>query len=234
MGLLGSAKNIGGLLGKRIMPGDDPMMDRYRQQIWGIMGQPMPQSPPSQGDGRGEVGSFFGNLASSLGQAGAYMSGEWDTAAAIEQARQAERMAAIRAQMEARDAAAKRAADREDWQWKQEYEAAHPKPQQPYRTEDNVGNVWEIGADGQPRRIFTDTTPRYYIQGDRAVEIPNPYVGQQNAPIQPVGQLTPIDAPAPAQGGVTITQEQYQGAVNGLGKAGADAWVRRNNIRIRN
>lgn len=162
------------------------------------------------------------------------MSGEWDTAAAIEQARQAERMAAIRAQMEARDAAAKRAADREDWQWKQEYEAAHPKPQQPYRTEDNVGNVWEIGPDGQPRRIFTDTTPRYYIQGDRAVEIPNPYVGQQNAPIQPVGQLTPIDAPAPAQGGVTITQEQYQGAVNGLGKAGADAWVRRNNIRIRN
>lgn len=68
--------------------------------------------------------------------------------------------------------------DWQDWVRKQEYERANPMPStaQPYRFEDNAGNVWEVGPGGEPRRIFTDTVPRFYVQGDQAVQIGNPYV----------------------------------------------------------
>lgn len=66
---------------------------------------------------------------------------------------------------------------REDksWEWQN-------KPSDPYRTEDNVGNVWEIGSDGQQRRIFTDTAPKYYVQGDQAIQIQNPFADGSETP----------------------------------------------------
>jgi hypothetical protein len=73
----------------------------------------------------------------------------------------------------------KRALDFGDFQKQHDYEIAHPKPStaQPYRWEDNAGNVWERGADGSNQRIFTDKVPKYYVQGDQAVQITNPYAG---------------------------------------------------------
>lgn len=76
-----------------------------------------------------------------------------------------------------RQASLERDTDWQDWVRRQEYERANPKPStaQPHRWEDNAGNVWQLGASGQPERIFTDTIPRMYVQGDRAVQIPNPF-----------------------------------------------------------
>lgn len=58
-----------------------------------------------------------------------------------------------------------------------DYRVKNPMPSnaQPHRWEDNAGNVWELGADGNPKRIFTDKVPKYYVQGNRAVQVQNPY-----------------------------------------------------------
>lgn len=47
--------------------------------------------------------------------------------------------------------------------------------QSPYRFEDNAGNVWELGADGKPKRIFTDMAPKQYFQDGQFVTVSNPY-----------------------------------------------------------
>ena len=79
-----------------------------------------------------------------------------------------------------------RGEDWQDWQRQYEYERANPKASsvQPYRWEDNAGNVWERGPDGQNNRIFTDMVPKYYVQGDQAVQVANPYASQSSAPPQ--------------------------------------------------
>lgn len=89
-----------------------------------------------------------------------------------------------RAQMQEHEAqmqAAQQRAEAENQQWYQheDYKNTHQPPPQPYRTEDNAGNVWEIGADGVPKRIFTDQIPKMYVQGDQAVQIPNPWASPQ-------------------------------------------------------
>lgn len=110
------------------------------------------------------------------------------------------------------------------------------KPQTPYRTTDNVGNVWEQGPDGQFKRVFTDTTPKMYIQGDKAIEIANPFVGQ-GAPLdKPVGKLTPItnggSGNAPTQPAGTITASEYQNLVRAMGPKQAANHIRMNNIAV--
>lgn len=76
--------------------------------------------------------------------------------------------------------------------------------QAPYRFEDNAGNVWQIGADGQPTRIFTDRIPKMYIQGDQAVQVPNPFADEASSgppPSAPVGKLRPIGGPTQSASG---------------------------------
>jgi hypothetical protein len=82
-------------------------------------------------------------------------------------------------------------------QWNQLYGKGS---QAPILREDNAGNVWQMNpANGQWNLSRADSIPKYYIQGDRAVEIANPYAaGAQAGPIAipgaPVGQLTREDA----------------------------------------
>lgn len=78
-----------------------------------------------------------------------------------------------------------------------DYERNNPKPStaQPYRWEDNAGNVWELQPDGNTKRIFTDQAQRTFLQDGQMVTVPNPYL--QTAPIAPVGKLTPFDGGAP-------------------------------------
>jgi hypothetical protein len=52
-------------------------------------------------------------------------------------------------------------------------------PAQPYRFEDNAGNVWERGQDGENRRIFTDLAPKQFVQDGQVVTVPNPFAGAQ-------------------------------------------------------
>jgi hypothetical protein len=131
--------------------------------------------PRSNFLGADNWGDRLGNLASSLGAAGAYMDGDWASGAAISGARNSARDAALAAER-------KRQQDREDYQWRMqaeaEFKAAHPDPVNPYRFEDNAGNVWERNPQtGENTRIFTDQAPKqiYDPANGRVVTIPNPY-----------------------------------------------------------
>jgi len=90
----------------------------------------------------------------------------------------------------------RRQSDMQDWQAKQAYEAAHPKP---YRFQDNAGNLVELGADGQPKTLFTDPTPKINYQRVNNPDgtftmVPIPMGGAPagSAPTAPVGKLTPM------------------------------------------
>jgi len=90
----------------------------------------------------------------------------------------------------------RRQSDMQDWQAKQDYEAAHPKP---YRFQDNVGNLVELGPDGQPKTLFTDPTPKINYQRVNNPDgtftmVPIPMGGAPvgGAPTAPVGKLTPM------------------------------------------
>lgn len=85
--------------------------------------------------------------------------------------------------------------------------ASDVKADSPYRWEDNAGNVWERGPDGQNQRIFTDAIPKMYVQGDQAITIPNPYAtqggGQQRPEIGatlPDPRRTSVQQPPQASG----------------------------------
>lgn len=93
-----------------------------------------------------------------------------------------------------------------DWVAKQEYEA---KNRPPTYFDDNAGNRWAIGADGQPKLAFRDSTQKYVQQvvtdpdgSQRLVQVPVPnnvnpdgtfgsaQIGGA-APQAPVGKLKP-------------------------------------------
>lgn len=62
--------------------------------------------------------------------------------------------------------------------------APKPSTAQPYRFEDNAGNQWELGPDGQPRRIFTDLAPKQMVANGNLITSTNPYVeGAQPAAV---------------------------------------------------
>jgi len=61
----------------------------------------------------------------------------------------------------------------------------YQKAASPYRFEDNAGNQWERGEDGQNVRIFTDRTPKYIIQDGMQIPIANPYANEPTAPAAP-------------------------------------------------
>jgi len=50
----------------------------------------------------------------------------------------------------------------------------YAKPESRY-WEDNAGNQWKMGANGQPERFFTDTAPKQYVQDGMVINVPNPY-----------------------------------------------------------
>lgn len=65
-----------------------------------------------------------------------------------------------------------------EWVAKQEYEAAHRPPTY---FDDNAGNRWAIGADGQPKLAFRDPTQKYVQQvvtdpdgSQRLIQVPVP------------------------------------------------------------
>lgn len=62
-----------------------------------------------------------------------------------------------------------------DWRRQFDYERANPKPStsQPYRTEDNAGNVWELGADGQFKPVFVDPNDKVFMQDGQMITVPN-------------------------------------------------------------
>lgn len=218
-----------GMFGTSIMPGDQPPFPMER---------PMPQTAPQEKKAWLDGGKFTAKdaIALALGALGPGLSGRANTSQMILGLLNQRRAGEQRQQQ--------RQMDWEDWTRKYEYERSNPKPSnaQPYRWEDNAGNVWQYGAGGQPERIFTDVVPKYYVQGDQAVQIANPYLNQ-SAPTKPVGRLTPIEptmqnTPAPQTGAngfpSVLSPQQYQATVNAMGKEKTDAWMQRNGIRMGN
>lgn len=87
-----------------------------------------------------------------------------------------------------------------DWMARQEYEAAHRPPPNPYRWESNDGSLMELGPDGQPRVAYKDPTPKIewmtVDNGDGTKSVipygPNGPLGDSSgAPRRPKGKLTP-------------------------------------------
>lgn len=58
------------------------------------------------------------------------------------------------------DAQRQRELDWADWQRKAQWERDNPKAAAPYRFSSNDGDLYEIGADGTPKRLFDDPTPK--------------------------------------------------------------------------
>lgn len=76
--------------------------------------------------------------------------------------------------------------ERGDWVWKKEWERDNlPRETAPYRTEDNAGNVWEMGADGQFKPIFVDPNDKQFIQDGQLVTVPNRVRSQREASAGP-------------------------------------------------
>jgi len=78
-----------------------------------------------------------------------------------------------------------------------DYRVKNPMPStaQPYRWEGNDGDVYELGADGKPRRLFDDPTPRYVPDGVGGLAMIPGTGAASSAPVgtvRPVGKLTPI------------------------------------------
>lgn len=137
-------------------------------------------------------GGFGRILAGAIGDGLLQNAGMAPVYAPMQQRKQ--QMAQEEAQWSRRQTA-ERQASMADWQAKQGYEAAHPKP---YRFQDNAGNVVELGPDGQPKTLFTDPTPKINYQRVNNPDgtftmVPMPLGGVPAAPpTAPVGKLTPM------------------------------------------
>lgn len=144
-----------------ILPGDQPPFPGTRMP--GEMG--FPDMTPGQGMGQpAPKGGFFkeGGMGRTIaGLIGDALLQQADMAPVYAPAmRQRQAMAAEEAQWSRR-----READRADKQW--EWANKPPADRQPYRFQDNAGNLVEIGADGQPRIAYKDPTPKTtYITAD--------------------------------------------------------------------
>lgn len=87
-----------------------------------------------------------------------------------------------KAAMDAQQAQADRETKFADWRRQYDYQRENPEPSaaQPYRFEDNAGNVYERdAATGQNRLIFTDPNDKQFIQDGQLVKVTNVVRQQQ-------------------------------------------------------
>jgi hypothetical protein len=108
--------------------------------------------------------------------------------------------------MQARAQAAEHGGKFADWKQQYDYEVAHPKPSSagPHYWESNDGSLHAIGDDGKPIEVYHDPTPKMQLIGTPETGyqwVPLPGTGASGAsatPAAPVGKITPIEDPAPA------------------------------------
>lgn len=89
---------------------------------------------------------------------------------------------------------------------------------------------------GQMGQYLENTAPEIRtIDAGGSVAALDPRTGQPTFTVLPNPGDQPAGAPVRGQGqssGNDLTFEQYRGAVNGLGREGAAAWLQRNNITV--
>lgn len=91
-----------------------------------------------------------------------------------------------------------------DYAEMQKIQAQYGAPAQPHYFEDNSGNQWAIGPDGQPKMVHKDDLPFKLVPNGMGGVVPvdlRALMAQQGAPQAPVGKLTPIDEGGPSLGG---------------------------------
>lgn len=149
--------------------------------------QQAPQTPSRWLDG----GKFTGKdaLGLALGAIGDAFTRSDNTqnmvAGAFEQQR--------RQKLIAQQAQLRRQQEWEDWVAKEQYKSLHHRAD-PYRFEDNAGNVYERGEDGQNRLIFTDPNDKQFVVDGQLVTVPNAVRAQSQPSSPPVLDNLPPNA----------------------------------------
>lgn len=143
-----------------------------------------------------------------------------------------------------RNAEQARAADMQDWQTKQDYTRANPKPQSPTALQKDY--EWlKQNQPGLAEQYLQNkvTAPPVVISNPDGTKtiMPAGMIPRGNRPTKPVGKLRPVQAttqntPAPSLGpnGMPqmLSRQQYQAVVNSLGKAKTDEWIAKNNVQV--
>lgn len=169
------------LFGKRPTFGNDyqdPVDPGMTMAGMGIITAPDVAPAPKKSGLWGKVADIAGSLSEGIlnayGQQGAYGRQMEAQRAQEQQMRQAEAKAKM-------DAVARQAAAQQEVAL-YDYKRANPMPSQPYRFQDNAGNVWTTDETGKPQLMFVDRAPKQQMvsDGERVtfVPIPNPYAQQ--------------------------------------------------------
>lgn len=166
MGLFGAQRRLPNIDTRSmgILPGDQP---DYGMGDFPLGGRPGAQPQKRPGLGTRLLGEGW---AGKVGALGALLQG--DTGAVSDYHEQQRLPLLQQAQRETEFA---------DWQRRKQWERDNPMPStaDPYRTEDNAGNVWEMGADGQFKPVFVDPNDRTFLQDGQMITVPNRVRAQQ-------------------------------------------------------
>ena len=188
-------------------------MLQFTQRPRGLFGQPSPGRSPYEGNGGGGMqeaapmggpmanapmprpmheppaqhgkvnwgGVFTDFLAGLSGQQGPYMA-----------SLQAEKERAARARERSQEQQGQQAW----WYEQQRYKQANPDASSPYRFEDNAGNVYERGPNGQNQLIFTDPNDKMFLQDGQLVRVPNAVRSGQGSAVPQSGIPSVADVPS--------------------------------------
>lgn len=103
----------------------------------------------------------------------------------------------------------------QQWRRQEDYRRDNPAPSSPYRWESNDGSLMEVGADGQPRTVYKDPTPKInWIRAD------NGDGTFQMVPVGPQGPMTP-QTQQPAAGGILKSLPPGVKPIGGAGSGGS-------------
>lgn len=187
---------------------------------------PMPQTQsvpaPRRGNGLRNVAGVLGDMLATAGGGRAMFIPQ------MMQERDEQRQLQLRQQLQAED----RAYEESQWQRRADYERANPAPR---FFEDNAGNQWQLGPDGQPRLMFRDPTPRYQFvpglneNGDTVlnrVEIPN------NVPMNGTPQAGPQGSPQASGGLRPLPESQAAPMRRALGEQGFAQYLQRQGLMV--
>lgn len=93
-----------------------------------------------------------------------------------------------------------------DWQARERFKLENAPDEFDY-IDDNAGNRIKINKrTGESSVVYVDRVPKFYVQGDQAVQIPNPFAtGQSAIPAAPSiddwNRATPVGGAGPGQPG---------------------------------
>lgn len=180
--MFGMAPRRRGLFGSSGMGGNaslvaTPEQEAESERLAGMFGMGAPAQPaigdvseaspiPNRGGGLFGQGGIGRGIAGAIGDALLQQGGAQPIYAPQMMLRQ-------RAQDDEAQYQRRRADENTDWQSRQQWSLEHKAPGNPYRFEDNAGNVYERGDDGQNNLIFTDPNDKTFMNGNQLVTVPN-------------------------------------------------------------